>query len=201
MNKSVTTSSGTVSVSTDGLSALRAELERAKSKRVHVGVLGGKDARAEDGTGYVAGNAEIGMVHEFGVVSGYVRHKSRQVKPGQKRGINETTKKPSMNIPERSFLRMPLIVKLPDAILAQGRDLWRKAILNRGVTFALRNLGVLAESIVQDAFATGGFGAWAALSQSTINRRLKKSNGKIGRMAILVDSAQLRQSVTSRVVG
>lgn len=187
MNRVTTRPGGTVSVNTDGLGALREQMKAAASKRVHVGVLGGKDARnGDESAGYVPGNAEIGAIHEFGVVGG--------ASPFKQPGISKVPiKRPHQNLPERSFLRMPLITKLPEAIAAQGRAAWRKAIVEKGVTFALRNLGVLAEGIVQDAFKTGGFGTWAKLKASTIRRK--------GSAAILIDKAELRQSITSRVVG
>lgn len=187
MNRTTTTKAGTVGINTDGLGALREQLAKASSKRLHVGVLGGNDARnGDESKGYIPGNAEIGAIHEFGVVGG--------ASPFKQPGISKVPiKNPSINLPERSFLRMPLITKLPEAIIAQGRAAWRRAIIEKGVTFALRNLGVLAESVVQDAFKTGGFGTWAKLKKSTIRRK--------GSAAILIDKAELRQSITSRVVG
>lgn len=178
---------GSVALNTDGLEQLRKQLADAPSKRVQVGVLGGKDARSGDeSAGYVPGNAEIGLVHEFGVTAG--------ASPFKMPGVSkQPVKSPGMNLPERSFLRMPLITKLPVAIVAQGKAAWRKAIVEKGVVFALKNLGVLAEGVVQDAFATGGFGTWPRLSKFTIKKK--------GSAAILIDTAQLRQSVTSRVVG
>jgi hypothetical protein len=187
VNRVTTTSNGRVAINTDGLGALRRELALAPSKRVHVGVLGGNDARnGDESKGYIPGNAEIGLAHEYGVVAG--------ASPYVAKGVSKRpTKAPGMNLPERSFLRMPLITRLPEAILKEGRQAWRNAILTKGVVYALRNLGALAESVVQDAFATGGFGTWVKLKASTIRR--KKSS------AILIDKAELRQSITSRVVG
>lgn len=186
MKSTISTPAGKVVLNTDGLDALRKELAAAKSKRVQVGVLGGKDARLGEGGGYVPGNAEIGLVHEFGIIGGQ--------SPFKMKGVSkQPTKRASMNMPERSWLRMPLITRLPEAILEQGRAAWRRAILEKGVVYALRNLGVVAEGVIQDAFATGGFGTWAKLSRRTIKKK--------GSAAILIDSAQLRQSVTSRVVG
>lgn len=183
------TGSGSVSLNTDGLTALRKELAKAASKRLHVGVLGGKDARnGDESKGYIPGNAEIGLAHEFGVVGGVspFKSKSQSKQPPSAKGMH-------VNLPERSFLRMPLMTKLPEAILSQGKAAWRKAIVEKGVVFALKNLGVIAEGIVQDAFATGGFGIWPKLKPYTIRKK--------GSAAILIDKAELRQSITSRVVG
>ncbi len=116
-----------------------------------------------------------------------------QRRPSEQMIFLDGTKGAHVNIPERSWLRMPVITKLPEAINAQSRAKWRDSILRDGVSATLKRLGILAEAVIQDAFATGGFGTWAKLSKVTIRR--KKS------AAILIASAQLRQSVTSRVVG
>lgn len=189
MNRTTKAGGGSVAIKTDALAALRAELEKNKSKRVQVGVLGGNDARSGDESGgYVAGNAEIGVAHEFGLIGGQLPQAVRA-----KAGLSKEPAKSGRSLPERSFLRMPVITQLPEAIKAQGKENWRKAILQKGVVFALKNLGILAEGVIQDAFKTGGFGTWAKLKPATIRR--KKSD------AILIDTAQLRQSITSRVVG
>lgn len=108
-------------------------------------------------------NAEIGAKHEFG---------------------NE-------GMPQRSFLRMPLIDNMqkyldnaemndPDAIkkmIKQGRFIeWAKKI------------GILAEAIISDGFNTGGFGKW-----KPSNMKYKKNH------QTLVETQQLRNSITSRV--
>jgi hypothetical protein len=107
-------------------------------------------------------NAEIGYEHEFG--------------------------NPSNNLPERSFLRMPLIFNLRGNL---NKD-WSKTIQSYGFTTALKQLGVIAEGTIQKAFATGGFGFWEPLRPATIARK--------GSSAILIDTSQLRRSISSRVV-
>lgn len=187
MKRTTQTSAGSVAVNTDPLAVLRAELEKYKSKRVQVGVLGGKDARSGDESeGYVPGNAEIGLIHEFGVIGG----KSPFVVPGQSK---EPSKQGGRSLPERSFLRMPIISRLPLAIMKEGKQRWRDSIIRDGVVITLKRLGVMAEGLVHDAFATGGFGTWPKLSKYTIRKK--------GSAAILIDTAQLRQAITSRVVG
>ncbi len=188
MNRTTRNGGGSVTVNTDPLAKLRTELQAAASKRVHVGVLGGKDARQDMPGQYTPGNAEIGAIHEFGITGGVspLKVPGQSKQPAGKKGAH-------VNIPERSWLRMPVITKLPEAINAQSRAKWRDSILRDGVSATLKRLGILAEAVIQDAFATGGFGTWAKLSKVTIRR--KKS------AAILIASAQLRQSVTSRVVG
>lgn len=187
MKKSVTTKGGKVSIDTGPLAALKAEIAANKGKRVHVGVLGGNDARAEEPGKYTPGNAEIGKVHEFGMIGGI----SPVPNPGESKQPEKKGR--GVTIPERSFLRMPLMAHLPDAIKKTGKQFWRDSIVKDGIGKTLRRLGVLGEGVVQDAFATGGFGTWPKLSRRTIKAK--------GSAAILIDTAQLRQSVTSRVVG
>ena len=70
-----------------------------------------------------------------------------------------------------------------------------KRIINKyamdGEDKILELLGVYGESIVQEAFETGGFGTWEPLSQETVEAK--------GSNSILIDTAQLRRSITSKV--
>ncbi len=97
----------------------------------------------------------------------------------------------SRHLPARSFLWMPLSLHLNDAIQAKA------SVFNRLMSLAeipkmYATLGILGENVVQAAFQTGGFGQWQKLSQETIDRK--------GSEKILIDTAQLRKSITSRVV-
>lgn len=94
----------------------------------------------------------------------------------------------SQHIPQRSFLRMPLTTRLKD----NASSNWGEIILRQGFNSALRKLGVMGENTVQKAFATGGFGVWPKLKPATIARK--------GSSAILIDTSQLRRSISSRVV-
>jgi phage gpG-like protein len=127
-----------------------------------VGVLGGNQAR---GDGDLT-NSEIGVVHEYGTKSG--------------------------NIPSRSFLRMPLEVKSKDFVKGIGNSKMVKDAIARGDYKRVYELmGAKAEQIVDDAFATGGFGMWPPLKPETIAAK--------GSAGILKDTQQLRRSVTSDV--
>ncbi len=95
------------------------------------------------------------------------------------------------HIPERSFLRMPLSLHLGKAVEALGIR-WLAVMMKQGTKRVLGLLGALGEDSVQEAFATRGYGVWPSLSQSTINRK--------GSSAILIESAQMRKAVSSRVV-
>jgi len=179
MAKSFRVGSSVVKMDINKLESLMGSL---KAKMVtEVGVLGAKAKnRKAAGSLISAGghkkikrpsdmtNAEIGLVHEKGSLS---------------RGI-----------PARSFLKLPLTVKSSE-LLTVKKKLWDKYLAGEStiqrLKEAYRDLGLIAEKIIQEAFATGGFGRWAKLSHKTIAR--KKSS------AILIDTAQLRRSITSRV--
>lgn len=97
----------------------------------------------------------------------------------------------SQNIPPRSTLRMPIQTHGREIteFLTSG-DIKRDFEAGR-MNDIFTKLGVFAENIVQEAFETGGFGKWAPLKKATIARK--------GSSAILIDTAQLRRSVTSEV--
>jgi phage gpG-like protein len=159
--KKITVGQSSIQLNNDPLLAIVQQIEGAEKAYVKVGIFGSKLSRTEPG----ANNPTIGAVHEFGSVS--------------------------KGIPRRSFLRVPIIEYLPPAMVALGADHWEQLIFANGFMAALAQLGVLAVSVVQDAFATGGYGKWAALKRATIRR--KKSS------AILIDTGQLRRSVHFKV--
>lgn len=112
------------------------------------------------------GNADIGCLHELGSLSN--------------------------NIPPRSFLRMPLDLKKQDLMTAFAGAGARDAISKGDYKKAFQILGVKAEEIVQNAFASGGFGQWPQLKPATIKAK--------GSSAILIDTSELRRAQTSDVV-
>lgn len=160
-----TMQAGYIQVDDELLQKIKADFAKNRRARVRVGVLGGFDCRQSTAAGATIGNASLGAVHEFGVIS--------------------------KNIPARSFLRMPVITQLPAALLATDKQLWHKIIIKNGIQGALALLGAYALDAIHLAFDTGGFGLWQKLSRYTIRR--KKSS------AILIDTAQLRQSITAEV--
>jgi phage gpG-like protein len=107
-------------------------------------------------------NASIGLVHEFGSAS--------------------------KNIPERSFLRVPLTEKMPKEVNKLEKDMIAGLTVSNIRAF-LAKLGVKAEAVVQEAFDTGGFGKWQGLSAKTIQKK--------GFDKVLIETTQLRKSITS----
>jgi len=92
-------------------------------------------------------------------------------------------------IPERSFLRMPLTLHLAPTL---GQKNWVEPLRKIGAKRTLGIVGAVAEDVVQESFATRGWGAWPDIKPET--KRRKKSS------AILIESGQLRKAVSSRVV-
>jgi hypothetical protein len=92
--------------------------------------------------------------------------------------------------PKRSFLKMPLETKLPEKSNKINR-LLMNGIKNDSILNAFFKIGVIGRNIVMEAFASGGFGKWAPISD-----RLMLKKGRRG--GILVDTQQLMESVTSR---
>ena len=131
---------------------------------IRVGILGSKAAR-KNGKGGMT-NAEIGFINEFG---------------SEKR-----------KIPGRSFLGMPLRLYLSEYIKAKksfGKKEVEKAVKDGTLLLLAKKLGLVAEEVVEDAFATRGFGNWAENKPSTIKRK--------GSDMPLIDTGELRRSITS----
>jgi len=93
-------------------------------------------------------------------------------------------------IPARSFLEMPLMTELPSMIKGDADSL-SESFVEHGPKLLLEQIGFMGEAAVQDAFDSGGFGTWAPNSPMTI--AMKGSNKP------LIDTTQLRKSVSSRV--
>lgn len=95
------------------------------------------------------------------------------------------------NIPPRSFLRMPLELKSKEIVQFLGSKTVMKAILAGDIQKAFAALGIVAEGFIQQAFSTSGFGQWQPLKDSTVKAK--------GSSKPLIDTGQLRRSITSKV--
>lgn len=101
-------------------------------------------------------------------------------------------------IPPRSMLRSPLHLH-GDKIVAMAKA-DAAAILSkisdiaplRATKLLLTRVGIAAEALVQEAFATQGWGDWEPNSPETIDAKESA--------APLIDTGQLRRAVTSRAV-
>ncbi len=110
-------------------------------------------------------NADVGKIQEFGSAT--------------------------RNTPARSFLRMPLYLKLPRVLDKLGQSVI-DSLKTSNIKQTYKLLGIMAEKIIQGAFATRGFGRWQPNAPLTV--QIKGSD------APLIDTAQLRKSITSKVV-
>lgn len=153
---------GKVALNTTQLQTLTRQAVTLAKARVEVGILNTTSGRAPSSRTSL-NNAEIGKEMEFG--------------------------DPTQNRPARSWLFMPLFTFLGPTL--QKLDLIGK-LTTLGVKRTLGQIGVIAEDIVLEGFATGGFGLWASLRPWTIRRK--------GNARILIESGQLRKAVDSRVV-
>lgn len=104
----------------------------------------------------------IGSVHEFG--------------------------SPSRGIPKRSFILMPIQTRqeqIEKAVTPRFAEHLRKGDIH-GIFV---DIGIAAESQIQDAFDTGGFGSWPKDKPATKARKDSES--------ILIDTGALRKAITS----
>lgn len=127
-----------------------------------VGILGASTARSSTGKPGLT-NAEIGARHEFGEGS----------------------------MPQRSFLRTPIIEELPLALEKAGAfdaDVLKNVIQERSVFPWLQEIAAVAKGVVIGAFATGGYGKWKPSNMAN-----KKNH------QTLVETQQLRDSITYEV--
>lgn len=100
---------------------------------------------------------------------------------------------PARNIEQRSFLRVPISEYLQKYLEKSGAfdaDTLSEVLKLGSVLPWLKKVAISAETVSIDAFATGGFGQWAPWKIPGY-----MNNGGM----LLVDTKQLRDSVTSEV--
>lgn len=146
----------------DFLRALGSDVPVAK-----VGILGDKDARTAKvqqndrsfKTETTGSNAEIGLKHEYG-----------------------------LGVPLRSFIRMPLnnyLAKYLDNSNAFTKETLAQVIKEKSVKPWLEKVAITATVVIEEAFATGGFGQWEPSNMA------HKTNHQT-----LVETGQLRRSIS-----
>lgn len=97
----------------------------------------------------------------------------------------------SEGLPRRSFLKDPIELKRKELLKTAKKVIEANIDKDGGTEKIFELIGIAGEAIVQEAFETGGFGTWQPLSQATINKK--------GSDSILIDTAQLRGAITSKV--
>ncbi len=173
-----------INANMDGLNKL---LKSLKSDYVvRVGILGsqaGTPHNKKDESEEPLTNVKLGSIHEFGA--------------------------PAKNIPKRSFLEMPIKLKLAlndNDTKAVKKAAWKKIFIENNPKEFFTQLGVKALDIVIGAFETNGYGEWQAWSKAYEKRRVNKIKGKKKKQEfwlnhnILTDTGQLRRSISFKVI-
>lgn len=96
------------------------------------------------------------------------------------------------SLPQRSFLRIPLSDHLEKEMERTGeldKDVLANVVKQGSVLPWLEKIAILGEGIVAGAFESGGYGKWAPWKKGYSN-----NTGDV-----LVDTQQLRNSITSEV--
>lgn len=117
-------------------------------------------------------NAQIGLAHEFGI--------------------------PERNLPQRSFLIMPLTSRLNKELEKSGmfhEEMIKEVVKTGDLRKYVEKIGIAGVSVVLEAFNTQGFGTWQELKPRTIES--KKSQGFP--LDILIATHQLRDSISYEV--
>lgn len=135
----------------------------SKKTYIKIGVLGDAMPRTDDNT---VSNPEIAAIQELGSVTN--------------------------NIPPRSFLRMPVEQNVGAIAQFVSSPTILESVMQGKVVQALTKVGIYAETFVQKAFETRGFGQWKPNSPVTIDRK--------GSSSPLIDTGALRRSVSSEVI-
>lgn len=100
---------------------------------------------------------------------------------------------PARGIPQRSFLRIPISENLQKYMVKSGaldKTVLRDVVKQGTLLPWMRKVAVLAEGIVADAFSSSGFGKWVPWKNPSYTNNAGQ---------ILVDTTQLRNSITSEV--
>lgn len=160
-----------VTINLTGLDAL-AKAFKGKLPVVKIGILGNSDSRTAqvqglDGnfTTESSSNTTIGAAHEYGTTS----------------------------IPQRSFLRVPLMDHLDKAIEKSGlkkQDYLKEVIKTKSILVWMKQVAIIAEAVVKEGFLTRGYGKWAPWK----NPGYSNNTGQV-----LMDTTQLSKSITTEV--
>jgi len=90
-------------------------------------------------------------------------------------------------VPQRSFLRVPFIVKRDEINKAISKQ-FESVVNGQKPSVALGRIGVIATNYSKGAFTTMGYGQWQDIAEST-----KKAKGS---SQVLIDTGLLRSSIT-----
>lgn len=194
--------------------------ETGRKFSIRVGIIGDKAYEKHPDTDLT--NAQLGAVHEFGasininhpggqpyifLENGQTRFVSKSSEAGQKAIKAGRITKPhqiQINMPERSFLRMPIlgpdgkkeIMKNTKNIIGNNltkSDLNNK-LLNKFVEETVHAVAETAYLRVLNAFETNGYGNWKPTSQIAKQHRKYNPNNPT-----LVDEGTLKKSISYEI--
>ena len=123
--------------------------------------------------------------------------------------IHEQPNNDGVKIPKRSFLEMPLKLKLDfngEAMKEIKKAMFKQLFIKRNAKAFFEYLGDKCWDIVNHAFETNGYGEWQPWSEGYLKRRASKIKGKKKRENfmhlhnILTDTGKLRNSITFKVM-
>ena len=164
-----------VRLDTDNLEKIEAMLN--KHYLAQIGILGekaaGRLAIKKEAVGGKSGNRKVPVVQGESSLS------------NADIGLLHEKGSPKRNLPRRSFLEVPLTTRMPKVMSRVGAMLL-KGINEFNIEEAYKKLAATGEGVVLQAFPTSGYGTWPAL--------------KKGEPSHLIKTAQLRQSIASRVI-
>lgn len=169
-----------VKANLDGLNDLLKSLKQ--DYFVRVGILGSK-AKAKHKNSDLT-NAKLGTIHE------------QPDNDGKK-------------MPKRSFLEMPLKLKLnfsEPELKDLKKSAWTQIFMKKKPKEFFAMLGAKALDIVIGAFETNGYGEWQPWSKGYERKRINQVKGKKKREQfwlnhnILTDTGQLRRSISFKVL-
>lgn len=185
-----------VSLNNGPLKGLEKQIKDTRNSYLKVGVLGSSVAR---------GRGQVANLRWKGTYKRWSKKGGRYVTSGPKWnsasgsyetnasiGLRHEFGSPDANLPERSFLRMPVITRLDKEISTVPRADWEYQLQTKGLPGLLEVIGQMAFNVIRDAFHTGGFGRWAPLQPATIRRKQSSD--------ILINTTQLERSIAFTVV-
>jgi hypothetical protein len=197
---------------------LRRTVAAMHGMAVQVGVFGDDSARKDEGNGI--SNVRLAAVHEFGATidhpggTPYIwgsdgalfLNKSKLGSSARSKFNIPVTKAHKIKIPERSFIRGAF--DQYRALIAAASDGFNLAVLDGKMTprSAMERLGLIIQGLIQKRMSRG---IGPALARSTVKRKQmmsavgrrmrKKSMAGPANVKPLIDTGQLRNSVTYRV--
>jgi hypothetical protein len=174
----------TVQFNIEKLEHLQSEIAKAAKSFVKVGVASGKNTRNRvyppDSETILKTNSQIAREHEFGNPFAT--------------GPNGS----SINIPERSILRMPMKMELKNEMSKTKTSTYETEFMFYGLEGILDEIGQTAIGLVETNFEKEGYPqGWVPISPKTLFHR--KKHGRTGQR-LLDDSGQLRSSFDYEVI-